>query len=143
MRPETKVYNSIKNRLYKYMIKLVRIENDAGIAIPDVYYYTPESEGWIEFKYIKEFPKRDTTTIKIPFRPGQRAWLWERYKSNKNTLGFLLLAIGGEVFLFKNAGICDNYTREGLYKHACAYGPSSDKRTTRDLYQALLGKYKL
>jgi len=139
MRPETAVYRSIKNRLMKYMIKLVRIENSAGIAIPDVYFYTPESEGWIEFKYIKQMPARASTTIKIPFRPGQQAWLLDRYNSNPSTLGFLLLAIGNKVFLFKNNAIKEEYTKDELYSMSTVAKYLSDQSATLVLYQALLG----
>lgn len=138
MRPETAVYRSIKNRLSSYAIDLVRIENSAGMAIPDVYFYTPESEGWIEFKYIKSLPKRDDTIVKIPFRPGQVAWLHQRFRMNRNTLGFVLVAIGNEILLFKNENIKESYSKAQLYSHTRITGLLSSRHTLPALYRALL-----
>jgi len=138
MRPETAVYRSIKNRLAKYVMELIRIESSAGIAVPDVYFYTPESEGWIEFKYIRSMPKLKSTIIKIPFRPGQVAWLHRRFKMNKNSLGFVLVAIGNEIFLFKNENIEASYTKTELFSKASIAGLLSDYNIASRLYRALL-----
>lgn len=51
------------------------VENPVNPGTPDVEYIG----GWIELKYLPEFPKRTETPIRVPhFRPEQRAWITQR-----------------------------------------------------------------
>ena len=52
-----------------------RIESSAGNGVPDVAFSVPTKHGWIELKYIKEWPKRPTTLVKLPLRPEQKLWI--------------------------------------------------------------------
>ncbi len=50
------------------------MENSAGAGTPDLYYCYKGQSGWIELKYIKELPKKDT--FKIPhYTLMQHMWL--------------------------------------------------------------------
>ena len=113
-KPEAGVYAKVNKSLKPCPIKLKRVENSMDTGTPDVYYYSANNEGWIEFKYIKSFPKRIDTLITIPFRPGQYAWLISRYNLNNSTSGFLLIQIEDVIFLFKNSLIQEKYTRAEL-----------------------------
>jgi hypothetical protein len=61
-----------------------RIESSAGNGVPDVSFGIDSSQrrqgvnGWIELKYIKEWPKRLSTKVKLPLRPEQRLWIRQR-----------------------------------------------------------------
>ena len=39
-------------------IKMYRVENRVGFGMPDVHYISEKGSGWIELKYIPEFPKK-------------------------------------------------------------------------------------
>jgi len=43
-----------------------------SLGIPDIYFKTVYSEGWIE---LKQFMFRNNHCVYIPFRPGQIAWI--------------------------------------------------------------------
>lgn len=61
-----------------------RIESSAGNGIPDVSFGLPGKNGWIELKYIKEWPKRSTTLVKLPLRPEQKHWIKARGELSGN-----------------------------------------------------------
>lgn len=50
---------------------LQRIENVIGVGIPDMYFSTTYSNGWIE---LKECKLRKNNKVYIPYRAGQKAW---------------------------------------------------------------------
>lgn len=68
-----------------------RIESDTTPGIPDIYYLKQGTSGWVELKYAKVLPKRDTTAvfktmnhslsddqanwISLCLRNGGRAWV--------------------------------------------------------------------
>jgi hypothetical protein len=49
-------------------------DNFAG-GVPDCWYVGPEGNIWVEYKWIKALPKRDTTRIKPNLSAQQLAWL--------------------------------------------------------------------
>lgn len=52
------------------------VENPAYPGTPDVQYIG----GWLELKYLEDWPKREETTVRIEhFSPQQRVWLLRRY----------------------------------------------------------------
>jgi len=55
-----------------------RIESSAGNGIPDISFGLPGKNGWIELKYIREWPKRQDTKVKLPLRPEQKHWISAR-----------------------------------------------------------------
>jgi len=51
------------------------VENPAYPGTPDIQYIG----GWIECKYLEDWPVKEATTIRIPhFSPQQRVWLRRR-----------------------------------------------------------------
>ena len=77
---ESSVWQYIRKGLIGCEIHLTRIESSAGNGIPDVSFAISGINGFIELKYIKEWPKRDTTKIKLPLRPEQRHWIKARMR---------------------------------------------------------------
>lgn len=59
----------------------VAIENGAGTGTPDVNF----AGGWIEMKYLKEWPKRAGTSVRPqePLKPEQRHWLEDRDRAGE------------------------------------------------------------
>jgi len=55
----------------------IPVDNPRKPGTPDINYI----EGWIELKWLPDWPKRAATTVKFPkFRPEQRVWLVKRSK---------------------------------------------------------------
>lgn len=111
---ETVMGHRLKNKLKRHPIEIKRMENEVDAGTPDAYYYTPFNEGWIEHKIIKSLPVKESTKIKIPFRPGQYGWLMERFSKCPGSVGFLVVQIMNTLYIFKNEGIKEEYTREEL-----------------------------
>jgi hypothetical protein len=94
-------------------LKAFPVENSAHIGTPDIYF----SEGWIEIKVVKEFPKKETTPIRIDhFTATQREFLERHYRLKKNS--FLFVQVEENFFLFdgftasKEIG---TLTKQGFY----------------------------
>lgn len=74
----------------------IPVENTAARAgTPDVNY----AEGWIELKWLRQWPKRATTVVRLPhFRLVQRRWLRDRWRVGG--AAWLLLQCRREWLLF-------------------------------------------
>lgn len=54
------------------------VENPACPGTPDIQFI----DGWIECKYLEDWPRHEETTVRIPhFSPQQRVWLLRRYEA--------------------------------------------------------------
>lgn len=79
--------------LYQSRLDPHRIENLLGLGMPDVNY----THGWIELKAMAEWPKRDTTPLRVDhFSKEQRVWLRRRWRMKGNA--WLLLEVGTKEF---------------------------------------------
>ena len=106
----------------KRIIKALRplhgipVENPVRPGTPDVNYI----EGWIELKWMRRWPTRDYTMVRLPhFTMQQRRFLRDRYEKGGNA--WLLLQVGKEWLLFTGRDACDyvgQVSRKGLYKTA-------------------------
>jgi hypothetical protein len=58
-----------------------RIESSSGNGVPDVVFAmvgefgSVGKFGWIELKYTKEWPKRQSTLVRLQLRPEQKLWI--------------------------------------------------------------------
>jgi len=53
-----------------------RVENEAGVDIPDVYFTTRDLSGWLELKVLGNWATKDTTPFRVAnWTPGQRNWM--------------------------------------------------------------------
>lgn len=93
----------------------VRIESGmTGSGIPDVNY----SVGWIELKYLPEWPVRPTTKVRVGhYTKEQRAWATQRAKAGGRV--FFLLKVGEREWLLLAGEVAARYvgklTRTELY----------------------------
>lgn len=83
------------------MIKALRaidaksIENLVGIGTPDVNH----AYGWLELKWLRSWPKRKTTTVRLPhYKKEQKVWATRRI--NKGGFVQLLLQADNDWLLF-------------------------------------------
>lgn len=103
---EASLWNYIKKGLAGRGL-LNRIESSVGNGIPDVLFCIPQKFLWIELKYVKEWPKRNTTKVKLPLRPEQVIWINSR--GNLSGLVFVLIKIENDFFLIKHNEINELY----------------------------------
>lgn len=72
----------------------VRIESHMSEGVPDVNY----SQGWIELKYAKAWPKRPDTPLRIDhFTKEQRAWHLARRAAGGRT--YVLVKVGKDEWM--------------------------------------------
>lgn len=80
----------------------VRIENGISQGVPDVSFSSRGVHGWIELKYLKAWPKRPDTIVKIPhYTPAQKLFLRQHGSYGRNC--FLFLRVGDDFLLFDDA----------------------------------------
>lgn len=114
------------------------VENPACPGTPDVQFIG----GWLELKFLEEWPKREETTVRIEhFTPQQRVWLLRRYmacreRGTDHGIAYLLLYVQEtrEHLLFDAETAArkvakDGATRAKLYEWALL--------TTKDLQEII------
>ena len=78
----------------------MRIENPFYEGVPDVNYLINGIEGWIELKFLKQFPKKELTPIKLPhYTTAQKIWHKIRHENKGNTA--IILQVDNYYFIFK------------------------------------------
>lgn len=86
---ESGVWAQLKEKMKFTGWHAVRIESSSGNGVPDVTYGLQDINGWIELKYIKEWPKRATTLVKLPLRPEQKFFFQKRGELSGNVWCFI------------------------------------------------------
>ncbi|HBA57502.1 MAG TPA: hypothetical protein DCZ37_06520 [Alteromonas macleodii] len=64
------IHNYLDPNVYRW-----KIHDTFTGGVPDVMYVGPRHLLFVEYKYLKSLPKKDTTTIKHSLSPQQKAWL--------------------------------------------------------------------
>ena len=97
-----KMRELLVTELRKKSILLQRIEQQ---RVPDLFYRNPWREGWVEFKIV------DTRglKVKIPFRPGQFAWIKDYVLLGTNVLLFCI-DMNAVLWIIENRDIEKEYT---------------------------------
>lgn len=97
-----------------------RIESSAGNGVPDVSYGIKSDQncwgvnGFIELKYIKEYPKRKTTKIKVPLRNEQKLWIKNRSQFTNHV--WVCMRIENDFYLMRGASAITNIDEGGWTK---------------------------
>ena len=99
MGSETSLWNTFKRNMKPYGV-YDRHEDKLNLGVPDVSYVMRNRiSGWIELKYVVEYPKRENTLFRIKhFTQEQKAWLRRRGTAGDNC--WLLLQVGRHYWLF-------------------------------------------
>lgn len=104
--------NSVsESNLWKYFQRnmrsrgiVQRVENAFYKGMPDVNYLINGTEGWLELKYIKCYPKRKDTPVAVRhFTKEQKIWHLTRAKKQGRTN--VLLQVEKDYYLFINENI--------------------------------------
>lgn len=72
------VHGKLDPKLIKWKIH----DTFAG-GVPDAFYLGERSSLWVEYKYVKALPKRDTTLIKTCLTELQKQWLDDLERCNQ------------------------------------------------------------
>ena len=98
----TKVHKNLSSDIYKWKI------NDSYTGgVPDCFYTGPAGHCFVEYKYKKELPKRDTTPINFNLSALQAIWLTERNKQGVPC--YLVVAVGNLVVISQDFGKANKY----------------------------------
>lgn len=115
--------DSMKPRVVKALKPLHAfcVENRVGAGTPDVNY----TEGWIELKWMRSWPKRGTTIVKIEhYTKQQKIFAVKRRRAGGNC--WLLLQVKQQWLLFDGAVaaiILNKKTAKELFHHAYKVWP--------------------
>lgn len=76
-----------------------RHEDKLARGIADVSFAQEGRHGWVELKWVADWPARESTIIRVPhYSPEQKNFLLDKGQAGGNT--WLLLQIGGDHLLF-------------------------------------------
>jgi len=101
----------------------VAVENPARPGTPDVNYIG----GWIECKWLRAWPKRPGTVVRLdhPLLTSQKVWIRRRLR--RGGKAWVMLQCGRGWMLFRGDAACDflgTSTRAELGRHCYAHWPN-------------------
>mgnify|MGYP003113358326 FL=1 len=106
-----KVHKKLPSTIYKWKI------NDAYHGgVPDCFYSGNAGLCFVEYKYKKELPKRDGTSINFNLTPQQCAWLNGR--KDEGVPCFVALGIGNLVLVTQDFDNVNNITKSQFMTEA-------------------------
>ena len=76
-----KVHKHLPTSIYRW-----KINDPYHGGVPDTYYSGVKGNCFIEYKYIKDLPKKDTSNIKINLSAQQRIWLKKQHEHKVEVL---------------------------------------------------------
>jgi hypothetical protein len=72
------VHRKLPAEIYRWKIN----DNFEG-GVADAYYSGNKGDLWIEYKYLRELPKRSTTAIRTTLSAQQQLWLADRHREGR------------------------------------------------------------
>jgi len=89
---------SVHRHLPKKGITVWKINDNFRGGVPDAYYSGPKGDIWIEYKYLRQVPKRAGTLIVPSLRPQQIKWLEKEHSFGRQVYCIVGCKSGGHVF---------------------------------------------
>lgn len=93
-----------------------KIHDTFAGGVPDAFYAGPASTLFVEYKYVKALPKRESTTIKTCLTPQQVHWLNTLHDFNQPVA--LIVAIGDQALVLLDKRWNTNISRTGFLQEA-------------------------
>ena len=87
------VHRQLPDSVYKW-----KINDPYSGGVADAYYSDSGGDIWVEYKYLKVLPKRDTTCVKYGLTPTQILWLNNRHAEGRN-VAVVVGSVEGHVIL--------------------------------------------
>jgi hypothetical protein len=91
---------SVHRHLPKKGLTVWKINDNYRGGVPDAYYSGPKADIWIEYKYLKQIPKRAGTIIKPSLRPQQLKWLAKEHSFGRQVYCIVGSKEGGCIFKY-------------------------------------------
>jgi len=109
----------MRQRLIRSLRSLhaVSVENKVGPGTPDINYV----EGWIECKWLRSWPKRPETPVRLDHELTAEQRVWLRKREAHGGVAWVILQCGREWLIFKGsiaADVLGTSTRQELCDHA-------------------------
>lgn len=95
------VHRSLPSEVYRWKIH----DTYAG-GVPDAFYAGPAGTIFIEYKYIKEAPKRKTTKIKNTLSTLQKSWLTQMESFGHAVAA--VIGVGNNVIVLTESTVWEN-----------------------------------
>jgi hypothetical protein len=105
------VHRSLPSEVYRWKI----CDTFTG-GVPDAFYAGPAGTIFIEYKYIKEIPKKKTTKIKNTLSSLQKLWLTQMESFDQAVAA--VIGVGNNVIVLSNSALWENdISQEWYTKH--------------------------
>ena len=75
---EMSAWATLRTKLKAKGAHIQRFEDKLQAGIPDANFCLKGEETWLEGKFLKEYPKRETTKVKVGVRKEQATWAENR-----------------------------------------------------------------
>jgi len=95
---ESQFTQKINRKLKAAGVYCLKIQTLMNNGVPDCWYSGPKGDLWVEYKYRKDLPKKDSTTF-LPGLSGlQEHWLNNRYHEDRE-VAVILGSPSGHIIL--------------------------------------------
>ena len=78
---EASAWATLRTKLKAHGAHVQRFEDKLQAGIPDANFCRKGEEIWLEGKFLKEYPKRATTKVKVGLRKEQATWIENRIRA--------------------------------------------------------------
>jgi hypothetical protein len=102
-----------------------KVGTSMTLALPDVAFAGRGGSGWLELKYVPDWPARPSTPVPVAVTPEQRRFLAAWHGTGNRA--FVLLGVADEWFLFA-PDVPVALPQDELYARALAYGDLTNLR---------------
>lgn len=93
-----------------------KIHDTFAGGVPDAFYAGPASTLFVEYKYVKALPKRNSTFVKTCLTPQQKHWLDSLHSFAQPVA--LIVGIGDQALVLLDKRWNTNISRTGFLKEA-------------------------
>ena len=95
---EASAWSTLRKELKRAGCHIQRFEDKLAQGIPDANICLDGDEAWLEGKFLKAWPKRDSTLVRITLSPQQVNWLVDRQSHGGNVFVWMRAPDGWWLF---------------------------------------------
>lgn len=116
-----------------------RIECSFPVGVPDMIYKINNIAGWCELKYVKEYPKRGATPIRVKhYTKAQKTFLGELTRHKWKTR--VMVQVEEDIYLFASPALfaVGQMTRLQMFENCLLVTNESDNKFIEKLARGLV-----
>jgi hypothetical protein len=129
---EASAWATLRKEFKRAGCHIQRFEDKLAMGIPDANICYDGNEAWLEGKFLKAWPKRASTKIKVTLSPQQVNWLTDRTRHGGTVFVWMRAPDGWWLFTHNFKELSKGVLREELYASGREF------KTARDLVTRLL-----